>query len=100
LKQYFIEIKFLNLEELTGLEINDMIFTVSFLSYFIIKVAIYLTFFFFLKFNSYNPSFTKLELWYRFFFLVINFIVIVSKYGIYIFCIEDFILGFYSNPGY
>ncbi len=30
LKQYFIEIKFLNLEELTGLEIKDMIFTVSF----------------------------------------------------------------------
>lgn len=54
-KQYQIEVKFLNLNDLIGLDIKDIVFT----------------------FNSYNPSFTKLELWFRFMFLFINFIVII-----------------------
>lgn len=54
-KQYQIEIKFLNLDDLAGLDFKDIVFT----------------------FNSYNPSFTKLELWFRFTFLFVNFIVII-----------------------
>jgi len=54
-EQYTVELKLYNLNELTDLEIKDFVFT----------------------FSSYNPSFTKLELCFRFFFIFVTFIVIL-----------------------
>lgn len=54
-EQYTVELRLYNLNDINGINIKDFIFT----------------------FNSYNPSFTRLELWFRFFFLICNFIVII-----------------------
>lgn len=54
-KQYSVELKIYGLNDIAGLQIKDYSFT----------------------FNSYNPSFTKLELCVRFGFLFTTFVVII-----------------------
>lgn len=52
---YMVELSFYGLTEISSLFIKDFIIT----------------------FNSHNPSFTKFELWYRFFFLFCTFVVTI-----------------------
>lgn len=76
-ENYIIELKFFDLEDSASLDLKNIVFTVSFKIKINIHLNNYLFKYFFLKFNSYNPAFTKLELWYRFIFLAITFLVLV-----------------------
>ncbi|RNA21546.1 transmembrane protein -like [Brachionus plicatilis] len=88
-EKYHLKLKFLSIDDLENFNIENFLF----------------------KFNSYDPSFTKLELWYRFSFLFITLIVLIlynnslKKYSLRDWSIEQkwiFILLrsliFFNNP--